>query len=123
MKLHITILCIITIISLNSCALIFNGTKKAVTVQSMTHGADIYIDGSLEGQDAVTKKLTRKNAHTVLVKKSDCKSKTVLIESKTQAGWVVFDVLFNILAIVVDAPTGAWKTFDKSNVVVDLDCE
>jgi hypothetical protein len=47
----------------------------------------------------------------------------VLIESKTQAGWVVFDVLFNILAIVVDAPTGAWKTFDKSNVVVDLDCE
>ena len=47
----------------------------------------------------------------------------MLIESKTQAGWVVFDVLFNILAIVVDAPTGAWKTFDKSNVVVDLDCE
>ena len=123
MKLHTIVLCLIAIISLNSCALIFNGTKKNVTVQSMTQGADIYIDGNLEGQDAVTKKLTRKNSHTIIVKKDECKSKTVLIESKTSAGWVVFDVLFNILAIAVDAPTGAWKTFDKSNVVVDLECQ
>ena len=69
------------------------------------------------------KKNYRKNSHTVIVKKDDCKSKTVLIESKTSAGWIVFDVVFNIFAIAVDAPTGAWKTFDKSNVVVDLDCE
>lgn len=111
------------VLSLNSCALIFNGTKKNITVQSLTDGADIYIDGNLEGQDAVTKRLRRKNSHTVIVKKDDCKSKTVLIEPRTQTGWLLYGIFINLPALVVDAVTGSWKTFDKNNVVVDLDCD
>lgn len=49
----------------------FQGSKKEVSVKSMTQGATIWIDGEKAGEDAVTQKLTRKDDHTILVKKTD----------------------------------------------------
>jgi hypothetical protein len=123
MKKTLSLLSIAVItISLNSCALIFNGTKQTVSVKSMTPDSKIYIDGELVGTDAASKKLSRKDNHIVMVKKPECKTESVTIDSEVQAGWIVFDALFNWFAFLTDAPTGAWKSFDKTKITVELDC-
>jgi len=98
------------------------GSKKDVTIRSMTPNASIYIDGDLAGQDAVNQRLTRKDDHTVIVKKDGCDNKIVEIKKHTQVGWIIFDALFNWFAFTTDAPTGAWNTFDKDHIVVELPC-
>jgi hypothetical protein len=110
-------------LSLNSCALMFNGSKKDVSVKSMTPDAKIYVNGNYVGDDAVTVNLKRKSNHTVMIEKEGCRTETVQIRKETQAGWIVFDALFNWLAFLTDAPTGAWNTLEPENVVRKLDCE
>ena len=109
-------------ISLNSCALMFNGSMQDVNVKSMTPEAKIYVNGELKGTDAITLKLPRKSNHTVMVKKDGCDTQTTQINTKTQAGWIVFDALFNWFAFLTDAPTGAWNKFDKDNITAELKC-
>ena len=53
-------------LTMNSCATLFNGTKQSVYVRSMTSDSKIYIDGNLEGMDAVTKKLNAINPIALL---------------------------------------------------------
>jgi hypothetical protein len=110
-------------LSFQSCALMFNGSKKDVAVKSMTPESQIYVNGNYVGEDAVTVNLKRKNNHTVMIKKDGCRTETVQVQKETQAGWIVFDALFNWLAFLTDAPTGAWNTLEPNNVVRELDCE
>ena len=110
-------------LSFQSCALMFNGSKKDVAVKSMTPESQIYVNGNYVGEDAVTVNLKRKNNHTVMIKKDGCCTETVQVQKETQAGWIVFDALFNWLAFLTDAPTGAWNTLEPNNVVRELDCE
>ena len=117
------VLTALTVLTLNSCALLFNGTKQDVSIKSMTPGAKIYVNGNLERTESVSLKLRRKDNHTIMVKKDLCKTETVQINSDLQVGWLIFDVFFNLPAILVDAPTGAWKSFDKTNITADLECE
>jgi len=107
----------------SSCALMFNGTKKKVTIQSMTPEAKIYIDGDYIGKDFVSQKLKRKEDHTIMIKKDGCQTKNITIDSEIQVGWIIFDFLFNWFAFITDAPTGAWKGFDKSKYVIELECD
>lgn len=109
--------------SLNSCALMFNGSMQDVNVKSMTPEASIYVNGELKGTDAITVKLPRKSNHTITVKKEGCETQTTQVTTKTQAGWIVFDALFNWFAFLTDAPTGAWNSFDKSNITSELKCQ
>lgn len=105
-----------------SCAVMFNGPRKDVTVKSTTPNATIFIDGEEKGTDAVTERLSRKSNHTVVVKKAGCDTKTVEIKKQVQVGWIIFDALFNWFAFATDAPTGAWNTFEKDKITVDLSC-
>jgi len=106
-----------------SCALLFNGTKKDVSVKSMTPESEIYVNGNYEGEEAATIDLKRKHSHTVMIKKDGCRTETVQVEKSTQAGWIVFDALFNWFAFLTDAPTGAWNTLEPARIVRELDCE
>jgi len=115
---------VVFILSLNSCAVMFNGSKKSVNITSSTPASKIYVDGQLVGTETATVKLKRKQDHTIIVKKEGCKSQTVPLEKEFQIGWVFLYILLNPLAVITDAPSGAWYGFDKSHVVVpELDCE
>lgn len=121
--ISMVLLAIFICVNLSSCALIFNGTKQGVTIRSMTDDSRIYVDGDYLGTNLVNVKLRRKDNHTVIVKKEGCKTETVHIDSNVQAGWVVFDALFNWFAFLTDPTTGAWKSFDKTRITVDLECK
>ncbi len=112
----------ISLLSLNSCALIFNGSRQDVTIKSMTPEAKIYVNGELKGSDAVNIKLPRKSNHSVMIKKDGCENYSTQINKHTQVGWFVFDALFNWMAFLTDAPTGAWNEFDNDNITAELKC-
>jgi hypothetical protein len=98
----------------------FNGTRQNVSIKSMTPSSKIYVDGNFEGEDAVSVKLNRKDDHSVIVKKDGYDSEVINIGTSAQAAWIVFDLFFNPLAFLTDAPTGAWNNFDRSKITVDL---
>jgi len=60
---------LIIAMTMSSCAVMFQGSKKDVSIKSMTPDASIYINGELKGTDAVTVRLPRKSNHTVMIKK------------------------------------------------------
>lgn len=100
----------------------FQGSKKSVSIRSFTPDASIYVDGELKGKDAVNVLLKRKQNHYVVVKKENCQSQTVEIKRKLQWTWIAFDAAFNWWAFATDAPTGAWYTFKKKDITVELQC-
>lgn len=106
---------------LSSCATLFQGSRKDISIKSMTPGANIYVNGELKGTDGVSLKLLRRSNYTVLVKKDGFESKTVEIAKHTQVGWVIFDILLDIPGLIIDAVTGAWNNLDKDNITVELD--
>ena len=107
---------------LSSCAVMFNGSRKTITVKSITPNATIYLDGEEKGTGTVNEKVARKYDHTITVTKEGCETKTMELRRTVQVGWIVFDALFNWFAFATDAPTGAWNSFDKDHISVELKC-
>ncbi|MDR3196109.1 MAG: PEGA domain-containing protein [Endomicrobium sp.] len=107
-------------LTLSSCALMFNGTTKSVSIKSMTQDSSIYVDGNYVGEDCAAVDLKRNKQHVVLVKKKGHKTEIVNIGNNVQVGWIVFDALFNWFAFLTDPTTGAWYGLDRKNIVVKL---
>jgi len=105
-------------ISLSSCAVMFNGTSKRVSIISQTEGGEIYVNGLRVGTDNASVKLKRKRNHIIEVKKEGCKSQLVSLDKEFQIGWIFLYIFVNPFAIITDASTGAWNGFDKSTVIV-----
>lgn len=110
--LSIFILCIF----LSSCALVFKGTKEEVNFGSEPQRADVYINGAKLGQTPFSLKLVTKNTYTIEFRKEGYESKTVLINNKVGAGWIILDVVLGLVPVVVDAATGAWYSLDQKNI-------
>jgi hypothetical protein len=128
MKLTVKILSLLTAASicLSSCSTIIQGSKQSVTMQSITPGTKILVNGDELGTDMVTTKLKRNKNHTVMFKKEGYETKTVTLEKNSQAGFIVADALialtgFGLVWIIVDAATGSWNKFEKDKVVVELE--
>ena len=109
--------------NLCSCALIFQGSRQAVTINTTSDKARILVDGQQVGTGSCKVKLARKKDHTVIVKQDQCKTETVHIDSNVQPGWVIFDFFFNWGAFLTDPTTGAWNKLDKDNIFIDIQCE
>ena len=128
MKLKIKslqLVAIATVISFSttSCALMFNGTRKEIPIRSMTQGSQIYVNGELKGTDVANVKLRRNSNHTIMIKKEGYKTKTIAVTKHADAGWIVFDALFNWGAFLTDPTTGAWNNLEPDNVTVELEKE
>jgi hypothetical protein len=124
-KASVVLLSSLTILS-SSCSTILQGSKKDMTIQSLTPGSKIYVNGDEMGKDLVDTRLRRNKNHTIMIKKDGYETRTVTLQKNAQAGYIVADALlaltgFGLIFIIVDAATGSWHTFDKDKVVVDLE--
>ncbi|MDR0800021.1 MAG: PEGA domain-containing protein [Endomicrobium sp.] len=99
----------------------FNGTKQNVSIKSMTEGSEIYVDGNYVGRDIISVALTRRDNHSVIIRKEGYKTESIGIRSSVQSGWVIFDIFVNQFALLIDLITGAWYGLDMSNIMVDLE--
>lgn len=99
-----------------SCATIFKGSTDDVNFSSDPSGAKVYVNGMLLGTTPVQLELKSKNSYTIEFKKEGYETKTVVLNNSVGAGWIVLDVLFGLVPIIVDAATGNWYSLDQEHV-------
>ena len=107
------------VLSLASCATLFKGTTEEVNFGSNPTGAEVWVDGKLMGTTPINFRLITKKVYLIEFKYQD-QTKSVYLNKHVGAGWIVLDVLGGLVPVIIDAVTGAWYSFDQSNVNVDF---
>lgn len=93
------------------CATILAGKGPVeIPTASTPTGADVYLDGNRLGTTPMNVKVERKKAQTLVFKKAGFKDTSCILEKSTGAGWVILDVVFGLVPVVVDAVTGDWTS-------------
>ena len=122
MKKSVSVFLLFSIILLtSSCATVFKGSREEVNFNSDPQRAEVYVNGTLMGTTPVALKLESKKGYTIEFKKEGFKTKTVNISNRIGAGWIVLDVLFGLVPVIVDAATGSWYSLDQKNVNAALE--
>lgn len=116
-----TILSIICIALLSSCASILQWSKQAVTIATEPPTGKIYVDDEYLGTGYICRKFKRSKSHSVVIKHDEYVTRYMTIENHLQPGWLIADLLFGVIPIVVDAGTGAWHAFDKDHYIIPLE--
>jgi hypothetical protein len=108
----ILVLCFLS----SSCAVIFKGNSSKVDFNSTPAGAQVFVNGNYMGDTPIRLKLESKGNFQIEFRKEGFKTKTFNITNHVGAGWIILDVLFGLLPVIVDAATGAWYELDQSMV-------
>ncbi|MDR0419410.1 MAG: caspase family protein [Prevotellaceae bacterium] len=107
----------------SSCALTLNGTRQRVTATSHTPKSKVHIHRVQKGSNYATQKVSRSRDHIATVGKKRCVPQPSFVESKKDYGWKVPYLFLTPFALVIDLPTGSWKSFRNNNIVVSkLQC-
>ena len=115
MKIKILSIALICIY-LSSCALVFKGTKQDVSFRSEPQRAEVYVNGIRMGETPLTLRLVTKQTYAIEFRREGYKPKSVQINNKVGAGWVVLDIVLGLVPVVIDAATGAWYSLDQKNI-------
>ena len=102
------------------CAAILKGSLEKVDLASDPYGAKVYINGQLFGKTPLQVKLPANKTYYVEFVKEGYEKKTYVLSSSVGAGWIVLDILFYALPVVIDAATGSWYGFDDNYARVYL---
>lgn len=106
------------LLSLNSCGVMFGGSKYSGTINVKDHpNAEIYVDGNKLGNGQATSLFPRNKALVVEVKEEGYETKTQTFNKAFRTGNFILSVVsWGILGIGVDLGTGAvYKPDHKSN--------
>ena len=91
---------IIFVFMLSNCATIFKGEYRDVSINSEPNDTQVYINGEFHGRTPLKLELRPDESYTIEI----------------GVGWIVLDVLFGLVPVLVDALTGAWYEFDQRYV-------
>lgn len=111
------------LLSLAGCASIFSSGPTALSFGSDPDGAQVVVNGERMGTTPVTLELHANHQHTVTFHKEGCEATTVILQTHTQAGWVVLDIFAGIIGVAVDAATGEWREFNDKTPYATLRCQ
>jgi len=112
-----------TILVMNGCATIFKGSTDTVNFSSDPSGAKVYVNGSLMGTVPLQLELKSSQTYTIEFRKEGYENKTVILNNSVGAGWIVLDILFGLVPIIVDAATGNWYSLDQAHVNAALEAQ
>jgi len=116
-KNAVAIISVVVVIALiGSCATIFKGSSSKVDFSSDPGGAQVYVNGAPRGTTPINLKLESKKTYTIEFKKEGYETATYTITNHVGVGWIVLDVLFGLVPVIVDAATGAWYELDQDAV-------
>ena len=120
MKKRITIIALSMsmAILLNSCGVMFGGSKYQGTIVAKDHpNAEIYVDGKKMGNGQVTALFPRNKELNVELREEGCEPKKQTFEKAFRTGNFILSVLsFGLAGIAVDLGTGAsYKPKHKNN--------
>jgi len=106
-----------------SCAAILGGGNIVpVNVNSNPEGASVYANGAPAGSTPTTIQADKRKDLILEFRKEGFESRTAMIASSAQAGWIVADVfLTGLVGVAIDAATGAWKNLDQEHIQVVME--
>lgn len=103
------------LLSVCGCATIFKGTSSKVELSSEPAGAKVYVNGQLRGTTPVKLKLESKRTYHIEFKLDGHTTYAHTLTNHVGAGWIVLDVLFGLIPIIVDAASGSWYALDDES--------
>jgi len=115
------VLSVTGLILLNGCATVFKGTSSNIQLWSEPPGAKVYVDGFPVGTTPTKLKLESKKSYHVEFKKDGYENANYLLTNHVSVGWLVVDILFGFVPILVDALTGSWYGLDQDAFRVNLE--
>ena len=103
-------------ILLAGCATIFKGAKQTIDFTSEPSTADVYVNGQLMGKTPMQIELKVDKTYNVEFRKEGFENRTIILSHSIGAHWIIFDVLFGLIPVIIDASTGAWYSLDLDHV-------
>jgi len=113
----------LAVFTLEGCATLFHGSTDKVGFSSDPTGAKVYVNGQYMGETPLELKLESKHSYNIEFRQTGYESKTVVLTNSVGAGWIVLDVLFGLVPIIVDAATGNWYSLDQAHVAAALEAQ
>jgi hypothetical protein len=114
---------ILSIYIIGGCATVFKGNSSEVDFFSDPSGAQVYVNGVARGTTPINLKLESNKTYTIEFKKEGYEPRTHTITNHVGVGWVVLDVIFGLVPVIVDAATGAWYELDQDAVNAVLEAQ
>ena len=111
--------CLISLVTMQSCATVFTGTTDKVHITSHPEGAKIQINGIDMGTTPALVSLKRNQDPIVVLKKEGFRDKTFTPTKAFNAISIIN--LGNVLGWVIDLATGAIKEFDTKAYTLELE--
>lgn len=97
-------ICLLFLMFLPSCALVFNGTTQDVPVNSYPVGANVYLAGKYVGKSPVTLEVSRNGKESILVEKKGYIPQGITFSRKTHPwywlGWIFFTGPFELFSLI-----------------------
>jgi len=106
----------LAILYFSSCATMIKGNLEQVSFNSDPQKAEIWVNGKKMGATPLSLILVSKRNYTIYFKKDGYTTKTFNITNHIGTGWIILDIFFGFIPVVVDAATGAWYNFDQNNI-------
>lgn len=91
------------------CATVLGSKQHDFTFNSAPAGAQVFVDGNPVGSTPLTVNLSNTQSHSVIFKKDGYADIGCQLQKGTGAGWVIADVIFGLVPIVIDAATNNWS--------------
>jgi len=105
----------------SGCALIVNGTKDSVFIDSVPSGAIVQVDGKPVARTPAKIYISRGYPARVTVEKEGYLPEELVFARHFDAGWILFDLLLTLgIGIPIDLATGAVWNFNPDRAVVQL---
>jgi len=105
----------------SGCAAVLGSHQKTFDLQSNPQSADVFVDGNRLGSTPLQVKLDNHKNYTFVFRKEGYKDASCTLNKSTGAGWVIFDVLTGLVAVVIDAATNSWSQTQGSHCTGSLE--
>jgi len=119
-RISIVALLLSMTVVLNSCGVMFGGSKYQGTIIAKDHpNAEIYVDGKKLGNGQATALFPRDQALTVELREPGCETKTQTFSNKFRTGNFILSVFsWGLVGLIVDLSSGASYKPDHKNPAV-----
>jgi hypothetical protein len=107
--------------ALSGCATMLTSKQTDVSFSAQPDGASVYVNGNFMGKTPLQLKLEKNKDYLIEFREEGYQSKTVLLNKGLGAGWIILDVVFGLVPVIVDAITGDWNFLTADNVKVALE--
>jgi hypothetical protein len=112
---------VLSVLFLNSCATIINGTSQQINITSTPIDAKVFVDDQELGKTPYVAKLKRKDNHIVKIELEGYKTEVITLNGET-SGWFIGNCLFGgLIGMGIDAITGAMYRLEPKEISKSLE--